>query len=86
MLENLISITEAKAKIFEVVRDAQDRDVLLTRHGRPVAIVVGATRYLELMETMADLEDRLAAYESEASEPDLRIPLEKVEAELGLLP
>lgn len=75
------SISEAKGKLSELVRDSDDHDVVLVRHGRPAAVVLSARRHAELMEQLDDLEDRLSVYESG---DDVTIPLEKLGAELGL--
>ncbi len=83
-MNQLIPITEAKARLNELVRDAETADVLLLRHGRPAAVLVGMERYEALLEELEDLADRLSVYESSGAEPDLRIGIEKVKAELGL--
>ncbi len=81
---NMIPLTEAKARLAEVVRDCEDGDVVILRHGHPVAIVVAYDRYEAQIEEIEDLRDRISVYESEASSPDLRIPLDKALAEPGL--
>ena len=85
MNEDLFTITDAKAKLPEIVRRAVERDVTLLRHGRPVAVVIGTDRFEALLEQIEDLDDRLSVYESLGSEPDLRIGHAKVVAELGLI-
>ncbi len=85
MNEDLFTITDAKAKLPEIVRRAADHDITLLRHGRPVAVVIGTDRFEALLEKLEDLDDRLSVYESLGSEPDMRIPHEKVVAELGLM-
>jgi prevent-host-death family protein len=81
---DLFTITDAKAKLPEIVRRAADHDVTLLRHGRPLAVVIGMSRYEALLERLDDLEDRLSVYESRTSDPDLRLTHDKVKAELGL--
>ena len=81
---DLVTITDAKAKLAEVVRRAEEHDVTLLRHGRPTAVIIGYTRFEELLDRLEDLDDRISVYESQDSEPDLRIPHGKVIAELGL--
>ncbi len=82
---DLFTITDAKAKLPEIVRRSADHDVTLLRHGRPLAVVIGLARYEALLERMEDLDDRLSVYESRAAEPDLRISHDKVKSELGLV-
>ncbi|MGQ0631326.1 MAG: type II toxin-antitoxin system prevent-host-death family antitoxin [Sporichthyaceae bacterium] len=76
----LVPITEAKARLSEIVRESQDRNVLLMKHGRPGAVVISASRYDDLMERIEDMSDRLSVYEREG----VTIGLDKLKAELGL--
>ena len=85
MSHDLFTITDAKAKLPEIVRRSADHDVTLLRHGRPLAVVIGLARYEALLERMEDLDDRLSVYESRAAEPDLRISHDKVKSELGFV-
>jgi antitoxin StbD len=59
------SITDAKAKLPELVRRAAEEDVVLLRHSHPAAVLMSVARHAALMEHLDDLEDRLAVYESE---------------------
>ena len=36
-----ISMTEAKNDICSIIRDAETEEVMITRHGRPAAVVIG---------------------------------------------
>ena len=45
----MVSVSEAKARLTELVRDSAKVDVWLTRHGRPVAVIVSAERYARLV-------------------------------------
>lgn len=83
-MSELYTITEAKAKLPEIVRRSADQAVTVLRHGRPVAVVIGYARYEALLERLEDLDDRLSVYESRESDSDLRIGHDKVVAELGL--
>ncbi len=82
---NIVPITDAKARLAELVRGAENGDVVLVRHGHPAAVLVGAARYEALLEELEDCRDRLSVYESRSSDPSMRLPIEKIEAELGLL-
>lgn len=64
-MTHMVPITEAKVRLSELVRDASDEEVLLLRHGRPVAVIVSADRYEALLEDIEDLRDRLSIYERE---------------------
>jgi prevent-host-death family protein len=80
----LVGISEAKGRLAELVRDAQDEDVILLRHGRPAAVIVGAERFDALMEELEDARDRMAVSEASETPDDMFIPLEKIKAEFGL--
>jgi antitoxin StbD len=75
-----VPISEAKGRLAELVRDSDDEDVVLLRHGRPAAVVMSARRYEALLEEIEDLRDRLSIHEREG----LTMDLDKVGAELGL--
>ena len=80
----LVTVTEAKARLGELIREATEEDVVVVRHGHPAAVLVGAERYDALLEELEDLKDRLSVYESAQSEPGLRVGFEKMAAELGV--
>lgn len=80
MSDLLVPITEAKARLSEIVRESNDRNVLLMKHGRPGAVVMSAARYEALIEQIEDMSDRLSIYEREG----VTIRLDKLTAELGL--
>lgn len=80
-IPSLVPISEAKGRLSEIVRDCDDHNVLLMRHGRAAAVVISVRRYEELLERIEDLEDRLAVYEREG----VTVGLEQVKAELGLV-
>lgn len=76
----LVPISEAKDRLSEVVRDADVEDVLLMRHGRPVAVVMSVRRHEALLEELEDLRDRLSVHEREG----VTMRLDGLAAELGL--
>lgn len=78
MHDMLIPVTEAKARLAEIVRECAHRDVLLLRHGRPAAVVLSADRYEALLDRLDDLEDRLAVHERTG----VTVSLEALRAEL----
>ena len=80
----LVTVTEAKARLGELIREATEQDVVVVRHGHPAAVLVGAERYDALLEELEDLKDRLSVYESAHSEAGLRVGLEKMAVELGV--
>lgn len=84
MEAELVPLSEAKARLFELVRDLSARDALLLRHGRPVGVLMAYERWADLAEEIEDLKDKLSLLESRDTPPDTRVPLDAVRAELGL--
>jgi len=79
-MSNLIPISEARAHLSWVVRDAAEDDVVLMNHGRPAASMISPARYESLLEEIEDLRDRLSVHERE----HVTMPLSKLVAELGI--
>jgi antitoxin StbD len=83
-MDRMVPITEAKGRLSELVREAEDHEVLLMRHSRVAAVLLSAARYEALLEELEDARDALSVYESRDSEPGLRIPWEKAKIEVGM--
>lgn len=79
-MSKLIAISEAKGRLSEIVRDSDDADVLLMRHGHPAAVIMSVRRHEALLEELEDLRDRLSVHEREGVTMDF----DKLAAELGL--
>jgi len=77
---NIIPISRAKGHLAEVVRDSEEGDVILMRHGRPAAVVMGIARHEALLEALADAQDRLSIHEREG----VTIDIDKLANELGI--
>lgn len=84
-MNNLVPLTEAKGRLAALVRECEEGEIVILRHGRPAAILVSPAQYEAILEEIEDLRDRISVYESEASSPDLRVPLNEALAELGHL-
>lgn len=84
--EALVTLTEARVRLHELVRALDDQRVVLLRHGRPVGMMVGTDHYQALVARIEDLEDRLSIHEAQAEGSDMAVPWEKVKAEAGLVP
>lgn len=78
-MAHFVPVSQAKAHLTELVRNSSDEDVVLTRHGRPAAVILSVERHAALMEQLDDLEDRLAVHEA----PGVTMSFEKLEAELA---
>jgi antitoxin StbD len=85
MMDKLVPLTEAKNRLHEIVRQAEDDNIVILRHGRPVAVVVSPAALEALLEELEDLKDRCSVLESRLESSDMRVPWEKVEVELGLI-
>lgn len=79
-MAHLVPISEAKPKLAELAKMADEDDVVLLKHGRPHAILMSTRRHEALLEEIEDLKDRLSIHEREG----LTMSLDKVLAELGL--
>ena len=83
--EGLVTVSEAKIRLHEIIRSLANRAVLLLRHGKPVAAMLSYNAYIALLDKIEELEDRLSVYEASAENADMAVPWEKVQAEAGLL-
>jgi len=81
----IVPVSEAKARLAELVRAAQDEDVVILRHGRPAAVIVGVDRLEAIIEELEEARDRVAHDEARNTPDDMFVPLDKVKAEFGLL-
>ncbi len=79
----LIPVSEAKARLTELVRKSGSEDIVLLRYGAPAAVLMSTDRYDTLMERLEDLEDALTLAEHQL-DPDETAPLAEVAGRLGL--
>ena len=79
-MSTFVPLSEAKGRLSEIVRTSETENVLLMRHGRPAAVVIGTARYDALLEEIEDLRDRLSVHEREG----MVLDFDKLKAELGL--
>lgn len=77
-----IGVSEARARLPELVDKARDEAVLLERRGHPAAVILSPERYEELMSALEDRED-VEAFDAALAEAGPNIPWEQVKAELG---
>ena len=80
------SAAEARAKFNEVLTLAKTEAVEIHKHGKPAVVILDAMKYEEFIEYVEDLEDTIVLLEHRLNpgDPSDWIPLEQVEAELGL--
>jgi antitoxin StbD len=79
-MSKLVPISQARARLSKLVREAADSDVVLMNHGRPAGILISPERYESLLDELEDLRDRLSVHERER----VTMPLSKLAVELGI--
>lgn len=62
-----VPVTEAKARLNTLLREAESDDVILMRHGRPAGVLVSYERYEDLMAGWEDAIDARAVAEFRAN-------------------
>jgi prevent-host-death family protein len=69
-----LSLSEAKAKLSGLIEDVERRDeeVIITRNGRPAAVLVSPDEYESWKETIAILSDKQLTREIRAGLSALR--------------
>ncbi|HWC13870.1 MAG TPA: type II toxin-antitoxin system Phd/YefM family antitoxin [Actinomycetota bacterium] len=70
----IVPFTEARANLTELLDDVEDRQehVLITRNGRPSAVMLSADEYESLEETLEILQDKDLIEALRKSEDDVR--------------
>ena len=79
-MAEMIPVSEAKARLSELVRRSDETDVFVMRHGRVAGVIISSRRYDAMLEEAEDFRDRLSVYEAEG----VTMSLDKLEADLGL--
>lgn len=78
-----MSVTDARERFAEAIDQARSGDaVFITKHGRPVVVMIDADEYERLIDAIEDAEDRAAV--DLADKDGEWIPWEQVKADLGL--
>lgn len=76
----LVPVSEAKGRLSELLREADEHDVVLTRHGRAAAVLNSYARHEALVDRLEDALDRLSVYERDS----MIVDFEKLVTSLGL--
>jgi prevent-host-death family protein len=85
-----VPLTEARARLSELLDqlERQHEHVVITRNGRPIAVLVPSAEYDSMEETLEVLHDEPLLDALRESEADVRAgrltPLGEVRRELGL--
>jgi len=89
-MARIVPFTEARARLTELLDDVEVRHehVVITRNGRPVAVVLSTEEYEALEETLEVLQDEKTLAALRESEEDVKagrlFSLDEVRRELGL--
>jgi antitoxin YefM len=90
LIARSVPFTEARNRLTEILDEVQARHehVVITRNGRPAAVVLSLDEYESLEETLEILQDEEALEALRESAEDVRegrlFTLEEVRRELGL--
>lgn len=83
MVTKVIPKTELRERIRQELAELGDGSLLITEHGRPLAVVVSVERWNDLHESVEDLEDAVAILEHRL-DPDRARAAESVFSSLEL--
>ena len=89
-MARIVPFTEARARLTELLDDVQSRHehVVITRNGRPAAVVVSTDEWEALEETIEVMQDEELLAALRESEEDVKarrlFSLDEVKRELGL--
>jgi antitoxin YefM len=74
LMAKIVPFSEARANLTELLDDVVDKQehVLITRNGRPSAVVLSAAEYESLEETLDILQDKDLVEALRKSEDDVR--------------
>lgn len=62
----VVNVSEARATFSDLLKQAEAGEVFIARHGKPVAAVLSAERYQELIQTLELLEEELLTERAKA--------------------
>jgi prevent-host-death family protein len=79
-----LSISEARAGLAEVIARAQKRPVTISKHGKPIAILINPSLYQELIEADEELKD-IELFDESMADSSPSIPWESIKKDLGLI-
>jgi prevent-host-death family protein len=80
-----IDVSQARENLAELIESTRrtGEPIVLTRHGRPVAVVLDHAAFERLVEEADGASDRAAL--AQAREDDDSVPWEQVKVDLGLV-
>ena len=81
-LPEVVPISELRLRQNELLRQVSEKPIVLTQHGRPVAVLLGPEPYNRLLEHIEDLQLAVDAVEARA-EKEPRVEFEDYLTERG---
>ncbi len=75
-MDRVVSITEARATLPDLLVEAMQREVFILRHNKPVGVLLDPAKYEALLDRLEDLEDSLAVA---TADPGDSIPWERTQ-------
>ena len=78
-----LGIAEAREGLASAITAAEKNPVRITKHGKPVAILVNPSLYQTFIEAMEELED-IASFDLALEDDSPNIPWEQVRKDLSL--
>lgn len=78
-----LSISDAREGLAAAIKELDTGPVTISRHGKPVAVLLSPSSYEKFLEVMEDAQD-IASYEAAISDLGPLIPWEEVKKDLGL--
>ena len=77
-----VSITDARARLPELVSRAQKEAVFVERHGKAAAVLVSPAQYDRMMDALEEVED-VRAFDAAMAGEGEDIPWAQAKADLG---
>ena len=77
-----VSITDARARLPELVSRAQKEAVFVERHGKAAAVLVSPAQYDRMMDALEEVED-VRAFDAAMADEGENIPWAQAKADLG---
>lgn len=77
------SVAETRSSLAEALETVATEPVAITRHGKPVAVILEPGIYERLLDAFEELED-VRAFDDAQIDGDSRIPWLQVKQDLGL--
>ena len=73
-INSYIAVTKAKAKLYDMMRNIDDRDdtIAITKNGIPKAVIMSMEQYEAMCETMAIMADENMMKQMRASIKDMQ--------------